>query len=228
MYLHPGRRADLDFSVFYLRSKPHGHLLDIGCGSGTLLKGMHQLGWQAEGVDFDAAAVQNARTKGLSVYHGSLAEQKFPASTFDAVTMSHLIEHVSDPVELLRECYRLLKPGGYLVIVTPNANGWGHRLYGADWRGLEPPRHIQIFAPGPLKSVLREAGFQNVHMSTTIRAADFYFIASRSLRRIGRHKMGETQPRRVRFWGRAMQAIEWARLKLDHQAGEEIAAIAQK
>jgi 2-polyprenyl-3-methyl-5-hydroxy-6-metoxy-1,4-benzoquinol methylase len=228
MYLHPGRRADLDFSVFYLGSKPHGHLLDIGCGSGMLLKGMHHLGWQVEGVDFDAEAVRNARAKGLRVHLGSLAEQNFPDDTFDAVTMSHLIEHVSDPVALLRECYRILKPGGHLVIVTPNANSWGHRLYGADWRGLEPPRHIHIFANGPLKSVLREAGFHKVHLSTTIRAANFYFIASRSLRRTGRHEMGGTQPRRVRFWGRAMQAMEWAWLKLNDQVGEEIAVVAQK
>ena len=228
MYLLPGRRATVDFAAFYLLAKPDGRLLDVGCGSGELLKGMHELGWQVEGVDFDPEAVRNASVKGLKVHLGSLAEQKFADNTFDAVIMSHLIEHVPDPRALLRECYRLLKPAGHLVIITPNVNGWGHRLYGVDWRGLEPPRHLHIFAPGPLKAVLRETGFHKVHLSTTIRAADFYFIASYSLRQTGRHEMGATQLRRARFWGLAMQAIEWARLKLDRQAGEEIASIAQK
>jgi len=228
MYLDPRRRADLDFSVFYLVSKQQGLLLDVGCGGGSLLKGLHELGWEGEGVDFDAKAVRNARSKGLRVHLGSLAEQQFATNTFDAVTMSHLIEHVSDPVALLRECHRVLKPGAWLVIVTPNANSWGHRLYGANWRGLEPPRHLHIFAPRPLANLLRETGFRNICMSTTIRAADFYFIASRSLQRTGRHEMGQTEPRTVRFWGRAMQAIEWVWLKLDPKVGEEIVAVAQK
>jgi 2-polyprenyl-3-methyl-5-hydroxy-6-metoxy-1,4-benzoquinol methylase len=228
MYFDPGRRADLDFSVFYLDSKPQGQLLDIGCGSGILLKGLQNLEWNVQGVDFDADAVRNARSKGLKVHLGHLAEQKFPDNSFDAVTMSHLIEHVSDPVALLRECKRILKPAGQLVIVTPNANSWGHRLYGANWRGLEPPRHIHIFTSRSLKNVLREAGFEQVFLSTTVRAANFYFIASHSLRRTGKHEMGSRPSRGSRFWGKAMQSFEWARLKLDREAGEEIAAIAQK
>lgn len=228
MYLLPGQRATVDFGAFYLLAKPDGRLLDVGCGSGELLKGMLELGWQAEGVDFDPEAVRNACAKGLKVHLGSLAEQKFADNAFDAVIMSHLIEHVPDPRALLRECYRLLNPAGHLVIVTPNVNSWGHRLYGADWRGLEPPRHLNIFAPGSLKAVLRQTGFQKVQMSTTIRAADFYFISSRELQRAGRSEMGLRQRWTTRLWGQAMLAIEWTRLKIDRQAGEEIAAIAQK
>src|SRR5882762_2629679 len=227
MYLFPGRRASVDFGALYLPAKLEGHLLDVGCGTGELLKGMQALGWQTEGVDFDPAAARNARSKGLKVHVGSLEEQKFADSTFDAVTMSHLIEHVPDPVTLLRECYRLLKSGGYLVIITPNVNSWGHRLYRTDWRGLEPPRHLHIFAPAPLRAVLLEAGFHKVQMSTTIRAADFYFISSRELQRAGTSEMGVRYRWTVRLWGRAMAMLEWARLMFNSQVGEEIAVLAQ-
>jgi 2-polyprenyl-3-methyl-5-hydroxy-6-metoxy-1,4-benzoquinol methylase len=228
MYLFPGQRASVDFGAFYLFAKRDGRLLDVGCGSGELLKGMHQLGWQPEGVDFDLQAVRNARAKGLKVHLGSLAEQKFADHTFDAVIMSHLIEHVPDPRALLRECYRLLKPAGHLVIVTPNANSWAHRLYGANWRGLEPPRHLHVFAPGSLKAVLQQTGFQKVQLSTTIRSADFYFISSRELQCVGRSEMAARRRWTTRLWGQAMLAIEWAWLKFDREAGEEIAAIAHK
>jgi 2-polyprenyl-3-methyl-5-hydroxy-6-metoxy-1,4-benzoquinol methylase len=228
IYLLPGPRANIDFGALYLHAKPGGRLLDIGCGSGELLEGMRQLGWQAEGVDFDPEAVRCARAKGLNVHLGSLAEQRFADKTFDAVIMSHLIEHVPDPAALLRECHRLLKQTGCLVIVTPNVNSWGHRLYGVNWRGLEPPRHLHLFSSGPLKVVLRESGFHKVHLSTTIRAADFYFISSCALQRAGRYETGAIPSASTKLWGRAMQAIEWTLLKLDSQAGEEIAAIAQK
>jgi 2-polyprenyl-3-methyl-5-hydroxy-6-metoxy-1,4-benzoquinol methylase len=228
MYLHPGRRADLDASVFYLNFKRGGQLLDIGCGSGIMLKGLHELGWQVQGVDFDPDAVRIALAKGLQVHVGSVADHEFPDDFFDAVTMSHLIEHIADPVALLIECHRILKPSGQLVIITPNANSWCHSLFGANWRGLEPPRHIHIFKVAPLKNALQKAGFQQIYVSTTIRGADFYFVASRALQQIGRHQMGAVQPWNIRLWGKVMQNFEWFRLKLDREAGEEIAAIAQK
>jgi len=228
MYLYPGGRARTDFSVFYLPSAPGGSLLDVGCGGGAMLMRMHGLGWNVEGVDFDAQAVRTARAKGLKVQLGTIEEQKFPRDSFDAVTMSHVIEHVPDPIALLRECYRILKPGGRAVVVTPNANSWGHRVYADNWRGLEPPRHLHIFSVGSLKAATRAAGFQKVRVSTTIRDTNNSFIASRSLERSGTHDMRARQPQVTNAWGYVMQAMEWVLLGLDREAGEEIAVIAQK
>jgi 2-polyprenyl-3-methyl-5-hydroxy-6-metoxy-1,4-benzoquinol methylase len=228
MYLYPGGRARTDFSVFYLASQPRGRLLDIGCGGGAMLRRMHELGWHVEGVDSDGEAVRIARAKGLKVYLGSIEEQKFSQESFDALIMSHVIEHVADPIGLLRECYRILKPGGHAVVVTPNARSWGHRLYAANWRGLEPPRHLHIFAVGPLKAALRAAGFHKVRVSTTIRDTNAAFIASRSLQRSSGYDMHARQPLITRAWGYAMQAMEWVLLGLDREAGEEIAVVAQK
>jgi 2-polyprenyl-3-methyl-5-hydroxy-6-metoxy-1,4-benzoquinol methylase len=227
-YLAPLRRAEYDFSVMYLRFLPGGCLLDVGCGSGDMLKGMADLGWRAEGVDFDPTAVENCRRKGLNVRAGSLKDLEYPANYYDAVTMSHLIEHVHEPLDLLIECHRILKPDGRLSLVTPNINSAGHRVYGSSWFHLDPPRHLHIFSVASLKVLLQNAGFRSMKIRTTIRDAAGAYVGSRSIRRTGRFEFGSRQPRSARLWGRAMTAVEWAWLKLDDQVGEEIAVVAQK
>jgi 2-polyprenyl-3-methyl-5-hydroxy-6-metoxy-1,4-benzoquinol methylase len=227
--LHPGWSAELDFSVMYLPCQRNGHLLDIGCGNGQALQCMGELGWQVQGVDFDPKAVQIASKKGLAVRLGSLEAQGFPSDSFDAITMSHLIEHVHDPLSLLRECRRILKPRGHLVMVTPNSEGWGHQRFGGSWMHLDPPRHLHIFNRQSLRELTGRAGLQLVNLSTTIRDANGLFIGSQSIERTGRYRMGRVQHTALScLWGRVMQFVEWARLKTDGQAGEEIAAIAQK
>jgi 2-polyprenyl-3-methyl-5-hydroxy-6-metoxy-1,4-benzoquinol methylase len=227
-YFTPFRRASLDFAVMYLPYISGGRLLEVGCGSGKMLKGMSDLGWQVEGIDFDPMAVENSRLKGLKVGTGSLEDQQYPENWFDAITMSHVIEHVHDPLGLLKECRRILKPGGCLSLVTPNINSAGHRIYGRSWFHLDPPRHLRIFTVSSLETLLQKAGFHARKMGTTIRDACTAYVASREVRRTGRYEMGSMQRGRVRMWGRAMQRIEWAWLKMDCQAGEEIAAMAQK
>lgn len=228
IYIHPGRRSELDFSVFYLNAWPNRYLLDVGCGSGAMLASMQERGWRVEGVDIDPKAVQNARAKGLKVHLGSLAEQKFPTNIFDTITMSHVIEHVLDPLALLRECRRVLKPGGCLVVMTPNVASWGHRLYRAEWLGLDPPRHLHVFTCSSLAYLVRQASLQASAVSTTIRDAHRVFLASRSIRRTGGYDMGSLQPRAAWAWARAMQMVEWATLKLKPDIGEELLLIGKK
>ena len=227
--LHPGRSAELDFSVMYLPFRPNGHLLDVGCGSGQALQFMAEFGWQGQGVDFDPEAVQIAEKKGLEVHLGSLEDQAYPSDSFDAITMSHLIEHVHDPLSLLGECRRILKPRGQLVIVTPNSGSWGHQRFGSSWMHLDPPRHLHIFNGHSLRTLLEMAGFQLVSFCTTIRDTNGVFIGSRSIERTGQHRMDQSQHTRLRrLWGRGMQFAEWALLKLEPNLGEEIALVGSK
>ena len=154
-FVYPGRPAELDFSVMWLEPRRRGRLLDVGAGSGWLVEHMNSLGWQAEGLDFDARAVERARSRGLAMHRGGLLEQGFADASFDAVTMSHSIEHVHDPVAWLAEARRILRPGGRLSVATPNTRSLLHRRYRADWFAIDPPRHLHLFNRDALGSALR-------------------------------------------------------------------------
>jgi len=225
---HPGRRENLDFSVMYLSAQPGGRLLDVGCGSGHKLRFLQDLGWAAEGVDIDPGAVDSARSKGLQVRLGTLEDQGYPENYFDAVTMSHLIEHVYDPLKLLGECRRILKPGGRLVAVTPNSKSWLHGLFESNWLALDPPRHLHIFSPSSLRSLAVKAGFLKFRLSTTIREANGLFMASKLIQNTGRYRWGCPLPRAFRLQARGMQLLEWAILKFKPDLGEEIALVGEK
>lgn len=227
LYLTPSRRVDLDFSVMYLQATPGGRVIDVGCGNGELIERLGDLGWEAQGVDVDELAVRVANKRGLRAHIGTLESQNYPENSFDAVTVSHVIEHVHDPRSLLRECYRILKPRGRLIIATPNANSWGHNKYDSNWIGLDPPRHLHIFAPASLQYLVEQTGFRDVHVATSVRLADTLFAASESIRRTGRHAMGSQLPV-IPIWAKAMQLIEWMLLNINPSLGEEIIVIAKK
>jgi SAM-dependent methyltransferase len=110
-----------------------------------------------------------------------------PACSFDAVTMSHVIEHVYDPESLLRTALGLLKPNGTLVCVTPNVLSDNHLQFGRSWRDLDPPRHLQLFTPDALENLARHAGFRSVTIASSLRPNRSTEIASRNLLRDGRY-----------------------------------------
>lgn len=166
LYLFPIRRSAVDDQVRRLGAHPGGRLLDIGCGSGDWLAGMRDLGWQVRGLDFDAEAVAAAASRGLPIDHGPLEEQRYPDASFDAVTLNHVIEHLPDPLGTLAECRRILRPGGRLMVFTPNSDGLGHLIFKAAWRGLEPPRHLYLFSPTSMRAVLARAGFGDFDVRT--------------------------------------------------------------
>lgn len=188
LYLLPWRRVQVDLEVRSLGAVPGGRLLDLGCGSGLWLAGMRRLGWQVEGIDFDPAAATAAATRGLHVRCGSLEQQRFADATFNAITMSHVVEHLPNPVKTLTECARILKPGGRLILWTPNTASLGHHLLKQYWRGLEPPRHLHLFSPASVRALLEKAGFPRI----SVRSRNSRFIWEQSYR-LWRNRSGVQQ-----------------------------------
>ncbi|WP_295430412.1 class I SAM-dependent methyltransferase [uncultured Thiodictyon sp.] len=190
--LYPGLAAHLDLLVRYLPASMFGggRLLDVGCGDGEALEILRDLGWQVCGVEVDAQAVTAARRRDLEVKQGTLAAAGFPDETFDAVTSSHVIEHVHDPRAFLTESRRVLRGGGTLVAVTPNVRAWTHKSFGSDWRGLEPPRHLALFTAESLRLLAESAGFRQIRVISTARAVALSEIAGRKLRDEGRYQDG--------------------------------------
>jgi SAM-dependent methyltransferase len=179
-------REIVELSVMTLNGQKRGNLLDVGCGNGQFLAKMRDLGWEVVGVEPDSQAVKVARERfGLNVHEGTLEEAGFPDSMFDAITMNHVVEHLWDPISTLQECRRVLKPGGRLVVVTPNIESLGYYLFREAWRGLEVPRHLYLFSPRTLRVCAEQAGLQVLKIWTTARSARWMWAASRLIRRNG-------------------------------------------
>jgi len=139
-----------------------GKLLDVGCASGEFLHIMGQVGiWDVEGLDISLDATQVARERyGLRVFIGELKTAAYPTASFDVVTLWDVIEHLHDPKSTLDEVQRILKPGGLLVMSTPNLQSWDARLFGPYWAGLDAPRHLFVFSPQTLGRLLNVTGFR--------------------------------------------------------------------
>jgi 2-polyprenyl-3-methyl-5-hydroxy-6-metoxy-1,4-benzoquinol methylase len=218
----PTRRESLDALVMHLPARPGSRMLDVGCGDGSVLDTLSQLGWQVEGVDFDPRVINTVARRGFQVHLGTLEAQNFADRTFDAVTASHVLEHVREPETFLCECHRVLRPGGTLTILTPNALSYGHRRFGRAWRGLEPPRHLQVFTAPSLDQLAERAGFPERRLWSSARMAAFIHRQSRNLERGTPH--APTSGRKAsRF-----QLDERRRLRTDRWAGEELVLVASR
>jgi SAM-dependent methyltransferase len=226
--LWPGRRLDAEFTVMRLQGKEVGRVLDVGCGRGDALVALRDRGWQVRGVDFDPDSVAVARARGLPVDIGSLPSQGYADESFDVVTMSHSLEHLPDPAGVLSEVRRILRPGGRLVVVTPNAASWLHQRYGADWQPLEPPRHLQIFTPHALSDLARRAGLVEIEVVTTPRSANGVARAAWKFRRNGHWDMESRPSLPERVVMEAIQLWEGWRVWAHAECGEEIVLTARR
>jgi SAM-dependent methyltransferase len=178
------RRERQNVRNLHLQARSPGSLLEIGCGDGSFLQRMRVLGWKVQGIDFDADAIALARQRvGACVQAGQLTDFRYPDNEFDAIAMHHVLEHVDDPLSLMAESRRILRPGGLFVCITPNADSWGHRRFGRAWRGLEPPRHLNIFSTSALEQAARGAGFERFSLySTTVNTWLFFEASARIAR----------------------------------------------
>ncbi|WP_162789221.1 MULTISPECIES: class I SAM-dependent methyltransferase [Sphingomonas] len=182
--MFPRLREHIDYTFRYLpRPGPKARLLDVGCGNGQWLEQARSSGWHVSGVDFDQFAVVRARAAGLDVRLGSIEAWADADEVFDAVTMSHVIEHVPDPGQLVRAAFDLLQPGGTLYIDTPNIDAPTHARFGRLWRGLEAPRHFIILSEQALLGLIEAAGFERVKRHRAPGATEFLIAASEAMQR---------------------------------------------
>jgi SAM-dependent methyltransferase len=115
------------------------------------------LGWQVAGIEPDAEAAQKARRYSDEIYTGDVLTAPFAIGSFDVVTMFHVLEHVPDPVAVVRRTLEWLAPSGLLIIEVPNAGGLGASVFGRAWSGLDLPRHLSHFTPDTLANVVERA-----------------------------------------------------------------------
>jgi SAM-dependent methyltransferase len=146
-----------------LRPAPFGQkrFLDVGCGGGALLSAMQALGWSCFGIDLSEESIQSSRQRApqASVKKAVLQDLR-EESFYDLIVLSHVLEHLPNPISSLQHCLRLLRPGGKLVIVVPNIASAEAKLFSRSWLGLEIPRHLIHFTERTAKNVIERAGFQ--------------------------------------------------------------------
>lgn len=159
---------------------PGGRLLDVGCGSGDIVKLAAESGLVASGLEFSAEAVRYAReARGLEVAEGTLESAALPDASVDAVSLFHVLEHLPDPVGTLREARRVLRPGGALLVQVPNFGSWQARLFKARWHALEAPRHFHHFTPETLTRAVTAAGLEPVAIDHhSFRCSPVSFVSS--------------------------------------------------
>ncbi|HEX4341137.1 MAG TPA: class I SAM-dependent methyltransferase [Polyangiaceae bacterium] len=148
---------DLSCELAFVNKLPPGRLLDVGCGLGHLLSGVDPR-WERHGIEISEYAAEKATEHGV-IFHGDLTSANYPDRFFDAVTLYHVIEHMDDPERELREIRRVMKPGGWLIVGTPNFDSACARRFGDNFRLLHDVTHISLFSAESLRRLLEDNGF---------------------------------------------------------------------
>jgi 2-polyprenyl-3-methyl-5-hydroxy-6-metoxy-1,4-benzoquinol methylase len=159
-----------------------GRLLDVGCATGFFLAEAASH-YEVQGVELSAWSAAWAREQlGLKVHTGTLHSAALADTVFDVVTLWDVIEHVPDPVPLLAEVARVLKPGGRMVLTTGDyGSAYAQRqgLHGQDWHLMTPPWHLTMFTRQSLARAAAAAGLRVLHIASEGVAGDGPFWRSR-------------------------------------------------
>jgi len=161
-------------SAFYW--VPKGvRVLDIGCGYCESLAYHKARGGEVHGVEPDASARKIAEHFGYNVHIGLFDPSRYEPEYFDYITLDQVIEHVTDPREFLSGVARVLKPGGTVIISTPNPGGLGRRVFGRRWIHWHIPYHLQHFTRGSMTTLARYAGLEVQRRRTLTHSEWFYY-----------------------------------------------------
>lgn len=152
----------LDGDVSFHLAPGKGRLVDVGCNEGRGLECYRANGFEAEGLELNRIAAEEARTRGF-VVHTVMLDQFAPGKPFDVAVMSNVLEHTPDPRAALRDLRRILNPDGEVWISLPNAASMFRVLFGRDWINWHVPYHLAHFTPDGLRRLLAEEGFEVTH-----------------------------------------------------------------
>lgn len=162
----------------YVQLNSDSRVLDVGCGSGSFLQRLRrEYDLDASGVDFKNLTHLPFFDQ-VTFHEGLFYEQDLPADYYDLVTMWHFLEHDYDPLKTLETAFRVLKPGGCMVIEVPRLDCVSYRLYRERWPGLQAPQHTVLYTKAMLLKFVERAGFELVdYLAYGAFPAYFYLFA---------------------------------------------------
>ena len=172
---------------FVLRDGPRsGRALDVGCAAGFCMAAMRELGFETHGLEISEAIGSHAREHfGFDTVHiGTLEASPYPDSSFDLITMWDVVEHVPEPVALLRRARELVRPDGLLVIETQDIDSRFAQTLGPRWHHYKHAEHIYHFNPSTVRTLLAQAGFRVTKLTHRLggKYVSLQFIAERAAR----------------------------------------------
>lgn len=195
-YSHP--EYERQFYAFYKYVKK-GKILDIGCGTGYFLYSAKKMGFEPFGIDVCEVAIKYIKNMfGIDGFCGELKEAKLPSDYFDGIRCAHVLEHVVNPIQTLKEINRIIKKGGILQIGVPNEDAFCHilrNLYHKIRKKYKkekysccvfPPVHFYGFTKKSIKILLKKTNFNILRCFTTGRGDRIYapFVFNTSLKTI--------------------------------------------
>ena len=203
-------------SRFVGHDLPPGKFLDIGCGSGSSVRAAEDCGWEAVGVDIDTKLIELGREKlKVDIRNTPLLESGFEANQFNFIRLRDVIEHLPNPYDSLLEVKRLLVPGGFAMIATPNEDALPTQLrllMGGKRKTVAtvaPPHHVHGFTPKTLKHILDRVGLSVYQLKTTTPVDPLYVTA--------RNMQSAKSKLHVFIWtmaslmGRGSMLVSWVR-----------------
>jgi len=142
-----------------------GRLLDVGCADGFFLELAHADGWEVCGIEISRPMAEEASQKlGIPIV---TSYQELPERPFDAITLWEVIEHLPEPIVTLMQLRERLRPGGVLMLSTPNAGHWQAVRAPELWTAYRPPAHLVLFTAESLRLALEKAGLTGIHVWKT-------------------------------------------------------------
>ncbi len=167
------RKIQTKFIRFF-RSLP-GKVLEIGCSRGVVLSLMKEEGIEAYGIDLSETAIEYCVSKGLDAHHSDVLSHlhQVPDMSLGGIFCAHVIEHLSpnDVIELINQAFRVLKPGGKLLLITPNAKDL--RTAERFWLDIT---HVRLYPNKLLRVLLQREGFHNIRTFADKEPANNIFV----------------------------------------------------
>lgn len=149
-----------------LKFKKTGKALEVGSSTGVFLSLLKERGWEVLGIEPSVDAVDTAQRKGIPTLNTTFEKSELKSDTFDLVIFNHVLEHMNDPIGILKKTNGVLKKDGIVLVDVPNFASLSAKISGSRWRYILPKEHRWHFTPKSLSLFLKKAGFKVIYWET--------------------------------------------------------------